>query len=118
MKLKLYILLISILFVGFSCGDDGADGVIEVPEADRTEQQVIDNDSLVGYLQTHYVNESILINNPSILFNDIEINELPEDGDLPDPDQNTLLIDLVETFTTTYFDVEYEYYVLKVNQGG
>ena len=118
MKLKLQILLISILFVGFSCGDDGADDVIEVPEADRTEQQVIDNDSLVGYLQTHYVNESILINNQSILFNDFEINELPEDGNLPDPDQNTLLIDLVETFTTTYFDVEYEYYVLKVNQGG
>ncbi len=118
MKLKLHILLISILFVGFSCGDDGDDDVIEVPEADRTEQQVIDNDSLVGYLQTHYVNESILINNSSISFNDIEINELPEDGDLPDPDQNSLLIDLVETFTTTYFDVEYEYYVLKVNQGG
>ena len=118
MKLKLNILLISILFVGFSCGDDGADNVIEVPEADRTEQQVIDNDSLVGYLQTHYVNESILINNQSILFNDFEINELPEDGNLPDPDQNTLLIDLVETFTTTYFDVEYEYYILKVNQGG
>ena len=118
MKLKLNIILISILFVGFSCGDDGADNVIEVPEADRTEQQVIDNDSLVGYLQTHYVNESILINNQSILFNDFEINELPEDGNLPDPDQNTLLIDLVETFTTTYFDVEYEYYILKVNQGG
>ena len=118
MKLKLYILLISILFVGLSCGDDGEDNVIQVPEADRTEQQVIDNDSLVGYLQTHYVNELILINNPSILFNDIEINELPEDGDLPDPDQNSLLIDLVETFTTTYFDVEYDYYVLKVNQGG
>jgi FKBP-type peptidyl-prolyl cis-trans isomerase FkpA len=118
MKLKLNIILISILFVGFSCGDDGANNVIEVPEADRTEQQVIDNDSLVGYLQTHYVNESILINNQSILFNDFEINELPEDGNLPDPDQNTLLIDLVETFTTTYFDVEYEYYILKVNQGG
>ena len=118
MKLKPYILLISILFVGLSCGDDGEDNVIQVPEADRTEQQVIDNDSLVGYLQTHYVNELILINNPSILFNDIEINELPEDGDLPDPDQNSLLIDLVETFTTTYFDVEYDYYVLKVNQGG
>ena len=56
MKLKLYIILISILFVGFSCGDDGEDDVIEVPEADRTEQQLIDNDSLVGYLQTHYVN--------------------------------------------------------------
>lgn len=118
MKLKLYILIIAILFLGFSCGDDEGDGVTEVPEADRTEQQVIDNDSLVGYLQTHYINETILNNNPSISFNNIEINELPEDGELPNPDQNSLLIDLVETFTTTYFDVEYEYYVLKINQGG
>ena len=118
MKLKLYILIIAILFLGFSCGDDEGDGITEVPEADRTEQQVIDNDSLVGYLQTHYINETILNNNPSISFNNIEINELPEDGELPNPDQNSLLIDLVETFTTTYFDVEYEYYVLRINQGG
>jgi len=118
MKLKLYILIIAILFLVFSCGDDGGDGITEVPEADRTEQQVIDNDSLVGYLQTHYINETILSNNPSISFDNIEINELPEDGELPNPDQNSLLIDLVETFTTTYFDVEYEYYVLRINQGG
>ena len=118
MKLKLYILIIAILFLGFSCGDDEGDGITEVPEADRTEQQVIDNDSLVGYLQTHYINETILSNNPSISFDNIEINELPEDGELPNPDQNSLLIDLVETFTTTYFDVEYEYYVLRINQGG
>lgn len=118
MKLKLYILIIAILFLGFSCGDDEGDGITEVPEADRTEQQVIDNDSLVGYLQTHYINETILNNNPSISFDNIEINELPEDGELPNPDQNSLLIDLVETFTTTYFDVEYEYYVLRINQGG
>ena len=118
MKLKLYILIIAILFLGFSCGGDEGDGITEVPEADRTEQQVIDNDSLVGYLQTHYINETILSNNPSISFENIEINELPEDGELPNPDQNSLLIDLVETFTTTYFDVEYEYYVLRINQGG
>ena len=118
MKLKLYILIIAILFLGFSCGDDEGDGITEVPEADRTEQQVIDNDSLVGYLQTHYINETILSNNPSISFENIEINELPEDGELPNPDQNSLLIDLVETLTTTYFDVEYEYYVLRINQGG
>ena len=118
MKFKLYILLITILFFGFSCGDDDDDGIIEVPEADRTEQQVIDNDSLVNFLQSHYVNESFLTNNSTIIFNDIEINQLPEDGELPNPDQNSLLIDLVETHTTTYFDVEYEYYILKINQGG
>ena len=118
MKFKPYILLITILLLGFSCGDDDDDGIVEVPEADRTEQQVIDNDSLVSFLQSHYVDESLLTNNPTILFNEIEINQLPEDGELPNPDQNSLLIDMVETLTTTYFDVEYEYYILKINQGG
>ena len=63
MKFKLYILLITILLLGFSCGDDDDDGIIEVPEADRTEQQVIDNDSLVSYLQSHYV--CLLYTSPS-----------------------------------------------------
>ena len=118
MKFKLYIFLIAILLLGFSCGDDDDNGVIEVPEADRTEQQVIDNDSLVTFLQSHYVDASLLTNNSTILLNEIEINQLPEDGELPNPDQNSLLIDMVETLTTTYFDVEYEYYILKINQGG
>ena len=118
MKFKLYILLITILLLGFSCGDDDDDGIIEVPEADRTEQQVIDNDSLVSYLQSHYVDASLLSNNPTISFTEININQLPDDGELPHPNQNSLLIDIVETLTTTYFDVEYEYYILKINQGG
>ena len=118
MKFKLYIFLFAILLLGFSCGDDDDDGVIQVPEADRTEQQVIDNDSLVTFLQSHYVDASLLTNNSTILLNEIEINQLPEDGELPNPNQNSLLIDMVETLTTTYFDVEYEYYILKINQGG
>ena len=118
MKFKLYIFLIAILLLGFSCGDDDDDGVIEVPEADRTEQQVIDNDSLVTFLQSHYVDASLLTNNSTILLNEIEINQLPEDGELPNPNQNSLLIDMVEALTTTYVDVEYEYYILKINQGG
>tara|TARA_B100001248_G_C27386504_1_gene459971 strand:+ start:1096 stop:2076 length:981 start_codon:yes stop_codon:yes gene_type:complete len=118
MKFKLYILLITILLLGFSCGDDDDDGIIAVPEADRTEQQVIDNDSLVSYLQSHYVDASLLSNNPTISFTEININQLPDDGELPNPDQNSLLIDIVENLTTTYFDVEYEYYILKINQGG
>ena len=118
MKLKLYILLIAVLLIGYSCGDDDDDGLVEVPEADRTEQQAIDNDSLVNFLQTHYIDESFLMNNSEVSFNDIEITELPDDGELPNPDNNTLLIDLVEVLTTTYFDAEYEYYILKINQGG
>tara|TARA_S200000501_G_scaffold370734_1_gene412454 strand:+ start:1021 stop:1995 length:975 start_codon:yes stop_codon:yes gene_type:complete len=117
MKYKILLTLIIILFFNFSCGDDD-DGITEIPEADRTEQQLIDNDSLVFYLQTHYVNHSIILENPSISFDEIEIIELPENDLLPNPNENSLLIDLVETLNTTYFDVEYEFYVLKINQGG
>jgi hypothetical protein len=38
--------------------------------------------------------------------------------DLPDPSINTLFIDDVEIHTTTYQDVEYEYYVLKLSMEG
>lgn len=118
MNFKKYIFLFAILIIGLSCGDDGDDGLVEIEEADRTEQQVIDNDSLLGYLQTHYINTSLLMNNQNILLDDILINELPEDGELPNSSENSLLIDVVETLTTTYFDVEYEFYILKLNQGG
>ena len=118
MNFKSNILLFVIILVGFSCGDDDDDGIIQIPEADRTEQQVIDRDSLIGYLQTHYINESYIINNPEISLNDIDIISLPDNGELPNSDDNSLLIDLVEIFTTIYFDVEYEYYVLRINQGG
>ena len=118
MNFKKFIFLFTILFIGFSCGDDGDDGLVEIEEADRTEQQVIDNDSLLGYLHTHYINTSLLINNQDISLDDILINELPEDGELPNSSENSLLIDVVETLTTTYFDVEYEFYILKLNQGG
>ena len=118
MNFKKYIFLFTILIIGLSCGDDGDDGLVEIEEADRAEQQVIDNDSLLGYLQTHYINTSLLMNNQNILLDDILINELPEDGELPNSSENSLLIDVVETLTTTYFDVEYEFYILKLNQGG
>ena len=118
MNFKKFIFLFTILFIGLSCGDDGDDGLVEIEEADRTEQQVIDNDSLLGYLQTHYINTSLLINNQDLSLDDILINELPEDGELPNSSENSLLIDVVETLTTTYFDVEYEFYILKLNPGG
>ena len=74
MKSKLHIFLFTILFLGLSCGDDGEDDVIVIPEADRNEQQVIDNDSLL--IQMNRIDdienkiltvkrESIVSNNPN-----------------------------------------------------
>ena len=51
MKIKLlkYLFLVFLIFV--SCGDDDDNGIIQVPEADRDEQQVIDNDSLLDLMK-------------------------------------------------------------------
>ena len=89
--------------------------IVSVPENDRTEQQVVDSDTLVAYLNTHYYNstEVSALANPSMA--DVIITELLEGETLPT--DATLLMSAVETKTTTFKDVEYEYYILRINQG-
>lgn len=111
-KFTLYTLSVFALFSACTPDDDSGPTFVE---ADRTEQQIIDGDSLIGYLQTHYYNSSAFTTPGNYHVSDIVITELPQDeaGNL-----NTLLIDAVEQRTTTYLDVEYVYYILKLNQGG
>jgi FKBP-type peptidyl-prolyl cis-trans isomerase FkpA len=98
-----------------SCSPDDETSIVSVPENDRTEQQVVDNDTLVVYLNTHYYNSSDIsaLANPTIA--DVVITELIEGETLPS--DATLLISAVETKTTNYLDVEYEYYILRIKQG-
>jgi len=123
MKIKNYAPFLLVLVLGFmGCKKNSLDATV-VPERDRAEQQLEDKDSLLGYLDTHYYNASTFETPGDYKTSDLVISELPKDGngnymDLPDPDNNKLLIDAVEIKTTTYLDVEYEYYVLKLNQGG
>mgnify|MGYP002856011520 CR=1 FL=1 len=117
MRFKAHFFFFFLLVLFFSCPEDPNDGLVQIEENDRTEQQIIDNDSLLQYFETHYYNSAYLQSNPNFTLDNIVISELPEDGNLPDPDQNTMLIDDIEAFTTTYFDVEYEYYILRINQG-
>jgi len=115
MTYKYTILFIcTLIFSVISCSPD-EDDVVSVPENDRTEQQVIDNDSLVGYLNTHYYNSAEVnaFANPTIA--DVVITELLEDETLPS--DATLLMTDAELKTTTYLDVEYEYYILEIKQG-
>lgn len=105
-----------------ACNSDDDDNS-STPARDRGEQQIIDNDSLIGYLETHYYNSGDFVGNISPRISDISITELPKDDNdnylpLPDPSNNTLLIDAVETKTTTFSDTEYQYYILRINQGG
>ena len=93
-KITLYILCVIVAFV--SCNkDDGGFILIEVPIVDRTEQQVIDKDSLIGYLETHYYNSSVFVGNMNPSINDLVITELA-DGETNPPVDHTLLIDAIE----------------------
>lgn len=117
MKIKLnlfFVLMATLLF--FACPNDEDDGIIVVPQADRTEQQAIDGPLLIEYLETHYYNSEELngISNPSI--NDIVITKLEEGESLPVG--HSFLVNDVETGTVNYQDADYTYYILRVNQGG
>lgn len=116
-KVTLVILCLTSVFLACNDDDDGND-IPVVEERDRTEQQAADKASLTDYLQSHYYNSSDFVSNanPSLL--DLIISELPEDGVLPEPDNNTLLIDAIETHTTIFAETNYEYYILRLNQGG
>ncbi len=122
MKIKNTIFFTFVLMLSItSCKKD--DDTSTFVERDRTEQQVIDKDSLLGYLETHYYNSSAFETPSDYSIDDIIITELPQDESgnylgLPDPENNTLLIDAVETHMSNYFDVDYEYYILRLNQGG
>lgn len=116
MKFKSLPLLVLMVLIALSACKNVDDGVIVVPERDRAEQQAEDRDTLLAYLGSHYYNSGDFAANMNPSMFDLEITELPEGEVLPDG--TTLLIDAVETKTTVFLDVDYEYYILRLNQGG
>ncbi|MFI1770837.1 hypothetical protein [Thalassobellus citreus] len=117
MKIRKIALLVLIVLVGFvSCNkdDDTVDPpVIEI--RDRAEQQIADNDSIVEYLKTHYYNSSELSANDNPSIQDIVITKFSTGAV---PDGSTLLMDAIEKKTVNFADTDYDFYVLKLNQGG
>ncbi|MDT0559461.1 FKBP-type peptidyl-prolyl cis-trans isomerase [Ichthyenterobacterium sp. W332] len=123
MKIRsLGVLVLTLSLLIASCRPD--DGGSTTPVAnDRTEQQVIDDAALVEYLNTHYYNATTFDGSGGFTIEDIDIMELPKDDDdnylpLPDPDNNNLLIEDVEEIATTFLDVDYKYYILRLGQNG
>lgn len=114
---KFYFTALAILAILAACSSDD-DNDFTFVERDRTEQQAADNDSLQDYFATHYYNSSFIENTANPKYTDIVITEL-QDGETV-PDGSTLLSDspFLETHTTTLVDTEYEYYILRLNQGG
>ncbi|WP_179349350.1 FKBP-type peptidyl-prolyl cis-trans isomerase [Winogradskyella pacifica] len=113
--LKFSLLLMVLSTVVISCKSDD-DNTVTFVEADRTEQQVKDRDSILLYLSTHYYNSGFFETGSNHKYTDILIEGLA-DGEVV-PDGHTLLLDAVTTHTTEYLEATYEYYVLNINQGG
>ncbi|QHI39181.1 hypothetical protein IMCC3317_45860 [Kordia antarctica] len=114
--IKFTFLMIIVSTVIFSCKSD--DDTVSFAELkDRGEQQVEDDAAIVTFLSTHFYNyEDFDFTNPDSAANDtfvmtFGVIEGANAGKTP-------LIDQVEERTTTYFDVAYKYYVLKLRNGG
>ena len=118
-KIALMTLCLVTCFLSCNKDDDSAPPPVEI--RDRDEQQEKDKDSLLKYFATHYYNSSEFeaIANPTI--GDLKITKL-EDGETVAPDGSTLLEVAMgaklETKTVVFADTEYEYYILRLKQGG
>ncbi len=114
-KVTLFSLILIFIFVSCGNDDDGSRLIDRTP--DRATQDALDNNTLRQYLQTHYYDSIALANMTNPKISDIEFMELPSGGVLPDPDNNKLLIDAVETKTALFQGITYEYFILRIRQG-
>ncbi|WP_299548404.1 peptidylprolyl isomerase [Seonamhaeicola sp.] len=115
-RIGLFILCLTVCLLSCNKDDGGDDGVV-IEIRDRTEQQVIDNDSILGFLETHYYNSDDFIGNPDPALADLVITKLNEGESVPTG--HTLLKTAVgDSKKTVFADTDYEYYILKLNQGG
>lgn len=126
MKLKTYALsTLCFLALLSSCKKDD-DTFEEIPQRDRTEQQVADLDSLKNYLNTHYYNRATFAGPGNHTISELIIKKLQKDGSgnylpMPDADNNQMLsvaVDIDNPKITTHQDITYQYYTLELNEGG
>ncbi len=116
---KFSLLVVGALFVFTACkkDDDGVDvPVIEI--RDRAEQQVEDMKSINEYLNNHYYNSAELAEiGLDAGIEDIVIIKVAENEAVPEG--YTKMLDAVgESKKLVFEEVNYEYFVLEINQGG
>ena len=115
-KIGFFILSFVVVFSSCKNDDDGV-GPVTIEIRDRGEQQVTDKALLLDYLESYYYNSSDFdASNTNPKIKDLVITKLLDGETIPA--ESTLLKDAVEIKNTFFRDVDYEYYVLKLNQGG
>jgi FKBP-type peptidyl-prolyl cis-trans isomerase len=120
MKLgKIAVVILSLTLGFLSCSkNSSSDDPVVIEVRDRGAQQILDKDSIIGYLETHYYNAGAFQGNADPSISELIIAEIPSDGVIPDPDNNKKLIDSVVTKTIVFEGTEYDIYILDLNQGG
>jgi hypothetical protein len=114
-SLKVTSLLLFLVISFYACKDDDFE-VMLVPDRDRAEQQIADNDEILDYLSSHYYNSDFFLTGTNHKYTDIVITELADGEEVPEG--HTLLLTAVgDALTTTFEDTLYEYYVLRLNEG-
>lgn len=114
---KFSLLLLGFLLILISCKKDDDGGIEPIPLRDRADQQIVDNDSIVSYLSSHYYNKSYFQQSGiDFSINDIVISKVME-GQNISSDADSLLINAVETHKVMYAETEYQYYILRLRQG-
>ncbi len=111
--LKKSLLLLTLFLTVWSCSknNDNLDA-ISVDPIDQAVQTKIDDAAIVDFLETHFYNSEDF-ENPSPDFNfDIIIDTIAGDNAAKTP-----LINQVEKKTTTINEVDFDYYILKINEG-
>lgn len=117
-NIKINYLLLALIVLSISLGscrkDDGISSGIE--EEPRDEQQLKDADTLLTYINSHYYNSGDFAGNPNPSMYDLVITKLADGESVPA--DHTLLADVVEEKTTSFAEIDYVYYILRINQGG
>lgn len=115
---KIGLLMLFLALGLLSCNKSDDEDTPITPPRDRGEQQIVDRDSLIGYLETHYYNSADFEANPNPSISDLIITKLA-DGEVV-PNGHTILKESLKLFTKTitYSGTEYEFYVLTLNEGG
>lgn len=121
---KIGVFILSFVSLFSACNNNDDDGPAVFQARDRGEQQIEDDSLLLDYLGRHYYNSSYFENNPDARISDLDIIKL-ESGATEAPDGYTILGDLLDQPNSilqkkevVYRETDYEYYILKIKQGG
>jgi hypothetical protein len=114
---KIGFFIIVFITVFSACNEDDGLGITPPEIRDRAVQQQADMDSINEYLKSHYYNKSEFSVGLTPRIADLEITKITDE--VISEDADSLLINAVGApKSTTFFDTDYEYYILKLRQGG